>query len=284
MSEDRRPAVLCAGCGQLVGANDAECLNCGRRRPARRGLGAFVAGALTGDAFVTLVVWACSALYLSSLAVDWQGASKDAGFDLLSPTTGAAVMFGASGGAPVFGAGRWWTVLSASWLHGGVLHIVFNMLWVRDLAPAVGRFFGPSRTVVIYVLSGVTGFVASSVAFLFLHGMPFIGGGRVTLGASASVFGLMGALLVYGHRAGSEMLRSHVRMWALGGLVMGLIIPFVDNMAHLGGFAGGYLCARAFDPLRPERPWHGTAALLCLLASLAAVAYSVATALPRLRP
>ena len=52
-------------------------------------------------------------------------------------------LLGASGGIPVFGYGRWWTMLSASWLHGSLLHIIFNMMWVRDLGPVVADMFGP---------------------------------------------------------------------------------------------------------------------------------------------
>ena len=44
---------------------------------------------------------------------------------------------------PVFGLGSWWTVLSATWLHGGLLHILFNMMWVRDLGPATADIIGP---------------------------------------------------------------------------------------------------------------------------------------------
>src|SRR5213592_2285300 len=73
---------------------------------------------------------------------------------MLSPSIQSLFLFGASGAVPVFRFGRWWTVLSAAWLHGGVLHIAFNMMWVRDLAPPTARFYGPGRTVIIYTVSG----------------------------------------------------------------------------------------------------------------------------------
>ena len=59
-------------------------------------------------------------------------------------------MFGASGAYPVFGYGRWWTILSAGWLHGGALHILFNMMWVRQIGPAVADIYGAGRMVIIY--------------------------------------------------------------------------------------------------------------------------------------
>jgi rhomboid protease GluP len=283
MSDDRPRVVLCSGCGQLVGVNDAECLNCGRRRPGRRGVGAWVAGALDMDTFVMIVTWTCLALYLSTLAADWNGVAPEAGFDILSPSLRAAYLFGASGAVPVLQFGRWWTLLSASWLHGGLLHIAFNLLWIRDLLPLVGRLLGASRAVILYVVSGVTGFLTSTVAGVVIGPMPIIGAGTFTLGASACIFGMLGALLALGRRGGDVILRTQARLWILGGVVMGFIIPGIDNWAHFGGFAGGYLCALVLNPLKPERPGHAMAALACLLASWAAVLYSVVTALPQLR-
>jgi rhomboid protease GluP len=273
-------AVLCRSCRQLVGTDDATCYNCGRRRPGRAGIGAFVTGTIDADTFVALVLWACGALYLCTLAVDVNGVSFDGPFSFLGPSGQAAALFGASGAVPIFQLGRWWTPLSASWLHGGLLHIVFNMLWMRDLAPAVAELYGASRLVIIYVVAGVVGFLSSSVAFLVLGGIPYLGGSRWTLGASASVFGLLGALLVYSRRGGSGLMQQQVRSWLLGGLLFGFVMPGVDNWAHLGGFAGGYACAQLLGPLRPERPVHGTIAVVCLLASLAAVLASVVTLLP----
>ena len=74
-------------------------------------------------------------------------------FSLLGPNDFAALAARrASGATPVFGYGRWWTVLSAGWLHGGVLHILFNMMWVRQLGPAVADIYGAARMVIIYTI------------------------------------------------------------------------------------------------------------------------------------
>ena len=61
----------------------------------------------------------------------------------MAPASPALFLFGASGALPVFGLGRWWTVLSAGWLHGSLLHILFNMMWVRQPAPATAEIYGP---------------------------------------------------------------------------------------------------------------------------------------------
>ena len=75
----------------------------------------------------------------------------------LAPGSVSLLRFGASGALPVFGYGMWWTVLTAGWLHGSALHILMNMLWVRDLAPATANLYGPGRTILIYVAAGVSG-------------------------------------------------------------------------------------------------------------------------------
>ena len=93
--------------------------------------------------FAKLVMWACGALYLACLAADREGVSMSGLLSFVAPSLRSLFLFGASGAVPVFGYHRWWTVLSAAWLHAGVLHIVFNMLWVRDLAPPVGAAVRP---------------------------------------------------------------------------------------------------------------------------------------------
>jgi rhomboid protease GluP len=277
----RSGAVLCPSCGQLVGVNDEQCLNCGRRRPGLWGFAPLLQALGREDmGFVPLVLWACGALYIASLAMN-PGAIGMRGFGLLSPGGEEVFLLGASGALPVFGYHRWWTVLSAAWLHGSLIHIVFNMMSARDLLPLVAQLYGAGRTVILYHVAAVTGFLASSVVGLYPQYMPsFLQGAGMTLGASASIFGLIGATLHYGHRGGSSLLREHATRWAVGGLIFGFAMPGIDNWAHLGGFAGGYLAARFLDPLKPERGDHLAWALVCLALSAASIAASVVFGLP----
>jgi membrane associated rhomboid family serine protease len=278
----RTGSTLCPSCGMLVGVNDEQCFGCGRRRPGLFGFTPLLRLGDLADAFVPMVMWACGALYLACLVVDINGI-QGSGFSFLSPSIRSLFLFGAAGAVPVFGYGRWWTVLSASWLHGGALHILFNMMWVRDLGPAVAHLYGGARTVIIYTVAGVVGFVASSLAGAFMPHIPFLQGGTITIGASASIFGLMGAVLHYGHRGGSSQARQSAIRWIVYGLAFGFIMPGIDNWAHLGGLAGGYLMSLWLDPLRPERGMHTLTALVCLLLSFAAILLSVVTALPMFR-
>jgi rhomboid protease GluP len=180
-----------------------------------------------------------------------------------------------TGAVPVFLQGAWWTLLSASWLHGNLLHIVFNMMWVRDLGPVVADIVGASRTVIIYTIAGVCGFLLSSLAGLFFGGVPVLHGAYYTMGASASIFGLLGALVHYGRKSGSSLIRGQAMNYAIVLFVFGVIMPGIDNYAHAGGFAGGYLMSMFFNPLTRERGDHMTVAVVCLVGSFLAILFSV---------
>jgi rhomboid protease GluP len=260
----------------LVGVNDDTCYNCGRRNPGLWGF-APALRALGGDmGFVPFVIGTCVILYALTLIFS-RGSSGAGGglFSILSPNTQSLFLFGASGAVPVFAGGRWWTVLSAGWLHGGVLHILFNMMWVRQLAPATAELYGPGRMVIIYTVAGIGGFALSSFAGAFIPTILFLRGGQFTVGASAPIFGLLGALVYYGQRSGSSAVGSQALSYAMILGLFGFIMPGVDNYAHAGGFAGGYLAGRLLDPLKRERIDHIAVAVVCLGASLVAVVVSV---------
>ncbi len=212
-----------------------------------------------------MVIWGCAVLYLAALLFDPHGI-RMSGLSILAPGSRSLFAFGASGAIPVFVYGRWWTVLSAAWLHGNLLHIIFNMMWVRQLAPAAAELYGTSRTIIIYAVSSITGFLLSSCAGLIFGATPliFLRGAGFTVGASAPIFGLLGALVLYGRRGGSSLIRGQAITYAVILFVFGFVMPGIDNYAHLGGFLGGYIAARWLDPLRPERVDHTVAAIVCI--------------------
>ncbi len=107
------------------------------------------------------------------------------------------------------------------------------------------------------------------------------GGGGITVGASASVFGLLGAMVHYGRKSGSSLIRGEATRYAIILFVMGLLIRGVDNWAHAGGFLGGYATSMFFNPLTRERGDHVLVAVLLLLATFAAIAASLLQGPPR---
>lgn len=267
-------SVICPSCGNLVGVNDEKCFTCGRWNPGLWGFAPALSRLGRDLGFTTFVIGACGVLYALMLFADPSGINEGGLLNFLSPSRRALFIFGESGAIPVFAAGRWWTVLTAGWLHAGLLHIFFNMLWVRQIAPSTSELYGPSRMVIIYTIAGVVGFTASTLAGAFIP-IPILGGAGFTVGASAPIFGLLGALVYYGRRTGSSHVSSQAKSWAVMLFIFGFIMPGVDNWAHLGGFAGGYATSKLLDPLRPERLDHLIAALACLGATGIAIAYSV---------
>ncbi|MDX2000229.1 MAG: rhomboid family intramembrane serine protease [Thermoanaerobaculia bacterium] len=279
----RTGSVLCRSCGRLVGVADAECLNCGARNPGLFGFAARLRNLGEDSGFGALILGLCILAFGLSLALDPQRIGFR-GLNLLSPSLEAGMRMGSSGIYPVWEAGRWWTVLSAGWLHGSLLHIFFNLYWVRILVPQVAHLYGPGRTVILYTVGSIVGFLASSSApVLIVSVLPaaapllkvFPGYAPFTLGASAALLGLWGALIYYGRRTGSTALSKWAWGYALYFLVFGFLVPGIDNWAHLGGFAGGYLTAWVLDPLKPERTNHVVIAIFCLLASVASIVVSL---------
>src|ERR1051326_1148496 len=202
MFRQKTGSVVCASCGSLVGVNDDRCYTCGRRNPGLWGFGPVLRRLGNDFGFSAAIVYGCGALYALSLLITvLSGGNLVSGsiFTLLGPNRFAFEALGASGAVPVFLEGHWWTVLSAGWLHAGALHIFFNLMWVRQLGPVIADMYGGARMVIIYTIASVCGFLLSSFLGAYAS-IPFLSGGYYTLGASAPIFGLLGALLHYGHR------------------------------------------------------------------------------------
>jgi len=223
--------ILCPSCGRLTRADAEECLICGRRRPGMWGLSDIFRRLFRTGSPTQLITIACIAVYVLSLAVDPAGALRPRGpFDVFSPSNRALQLLGATGSFP-WAHGEWWTLCTAIYLHGGILHILFNVLWIRQLGPAVEELYGPARFFLIFTVSGVVGFVVSN----FL-GIPF------TVGASGSIFGLLGAMVAFGRRRGGvfgTMVLRQYGQWALLLFILGFFMSGVNNLAHGGGFVGG---------------------------------------------
>ena len=184
MFRQKTGSVVCASCGSLVGVNDDKCYSCGRRNPGLWGFGPVLRRFGNDFGFVTLVVYGCCRPLradAASLTVLSGGNLMSAGslFGMLGPNQFAYLALrGVSGALPGVRPRRWWTLLSAGWLHGGALHILFNMMWVRQLGPAVEDMYGGARMVIIYTIAGVAGFLLSSFAGAFAA-IPFFHGAQL---------------------------------------------------------------------------------------------------------
>ena len=253
--------MICPSCGKLISVSEQKCPFCGAWNPSLYGYGPglqrFIGRRLD---LVSVLVGVCVVLYVTSLALQpeailrWRGV-----FGILSPGSQALYQLGMTGGE-VWRAGWWWTLLTANYLHGSLLHIFFNLMWIRDLGPVVTQSYGPARAFVIFMVSGAVGFLVSNVVT-----------GHPTIGASGSVFGLLAALIVFARRTGSSMLKTQLWQWALIMFVMGFVMSSVNNWAHGGGFAGGWVTAQAMKlgGERRESPAVQVLAIAFLLVTLA---------------
>ena len=135
--------------------------------------------------------------------------------------------------------GDWWRLITATFLHGSIIHLGLNMLVLWIIGPPLEEYFGHARYLLVYLVSGLAGSAGALI----------LSGGRPTVGASGAIFGIMGAALVLEAR----------RIWVFGGQAMGLVvvnllftvaIPGISIGGHIGGLIGGGLCALAFSSLR----------------------------------
>jgi rhomboid protease GluP len=273
-------AILCPSCGQLTAAQAPECHICGYRRPGGPSVLAMAAPLLRPGTFVRGAIIISIALYVLTLVLD-PPASVGGGLGnpltALSPGLEPLLALGMTGAIPCWRLGYWWTLLTATYLHGGLLHLAFNMIWVRQLGPEVEAVFGPARLILIYTISGVACFLAS-----VLLGVP------LTVGASGAIFGLLGALVAFGRRRGGVFGRAVLQQYGIWALVM-FVLGFlqggvaVNNIGHGGGFVGGLIAGYVLAPAEHRREGGGArlVAVLCVLATAGAFAASAWTAFLR---
>lgn len=256
-------SMLCPSCGKLIGVSETECFYCGAKNPSLFGYAPAIQRLVGGRLdFPRIIAVACIALYVAALVLQPEAIFQVRGlFDILSPGSRALWQLGMTGGL-AWSAGWWWTVLSAIYLHGSLLHIVFNVLWIRDLAPAVTSAYGPARSFVLFSFAGALGFVVSNVA-----------AGTPTVGASGSIFGLLAALIVYGRRTGGSFMTQQYWRFALIMFVMGFFMSNVNNWAHAGGFAGGWIAATAMPASHEKREPLWMMLLALALLALTATAF-----------
>lgn len=173
------------------------------------------------------------------------GAMLLSGSGLWHSQNGIQLAWGANFG-PATQDGQWWRLGSAMFLHFGLLHLALNMWALWDGGQWVERMYGHFRFAAIYFVAGLAGNLLS----LVVHQ-----GHAVSGGASGAIFGLYGALLSYVWLERSRIQRGEFRwlFWAAVGfsvvsIVFGLMVPGIDNAAHIGGLIGGLLMGVLIKP------------------------------------
>jgi len=138
-----------------------------------------------------------------------------------------------------------WRLVTAVFLHGGLLHIGFNMWVLMDIGPMVEELYGSARFLFLYVATGVFGYVVSSFF------------GNFSIGGSGALLGLIGAMLAVTMGRKSEtmrMLRGQIIRWLIYLAVFGLFFHGIDNYAHAGGFIAGFVLGKIMADRAPVSP------------------------------
>jgi rhomboid protease GluP len=255
------PRRMCPHCRAFITTSDRTCPYCNEpvAPPARQRFNAVGAlGGLIPQARynTTLILLINLGLYIAtSLHSMNTGAGSAMSID---PYT--LVAFGAEF-SPFIHAGQWWRLVTAGFLHGGLLHILMNSWALFDLGAQVDEVYGSSRMLVIYFISNIAGFYVSS---LWRPGP--------SIGASAALFGLIGAMVAVGMRhrsAYGAVIRAAYIRWLVWALAFSLL-PGIDMAAHIGGLAGGFgLAWLAGEPrytsAATERAWQVGAGVAILV-------------------
>jgi rhomboid protease GluP len=262
---------LCPSCGSLVGINATRCHQCGTNlRFSMAAVNRSLSGVFTGPAPVT------TALLVSNLfmfGVEWMAlaAHGGGGLSILWGVGGeASYRLGMSAPYGIYIQHQWYRLITAMFLHGGLIHIGFNMMALMQLGPALEELYGSSRYFFLYIVTGAFGFLASSFT------------GHYSLGASGGLLGLVGAMLAITTKRGgtymrelrSRLVSSVVILFVLGFMGMGM-----DNWAHGAGLAAGFVLGKLFADRQPmnvrERQMANALGWLAAIAVIVSFAFMI---------
>lgn len=265
--------ILCPRCRRLIGSNENVCSWCGasRTNPLWKII-AWIRGSLGDDWVVQFIIIVNIVFYIFSLILTEHHSLNFNAFSFLSPGQSSLFLLGATGTIPINEYGRFWSLLSANYLHGGLLHIVFNLIALHRMAPLVSQEYGSSRMFTIYTFGGIGGFMLS-----YLVGIP------LTIGASAAICALLGSLLYYGKNRGGthgSIVFREVGGWVVSLFVFGFIIPGINNWGHGGGVISGLLLGMllGYNEKKRETTFHHILAIVCGLATIGCLVWAGAGA------
>jgi rhomboid protease GluP len=232
---------MCPHCRAFIPSSERVCTECreplGRSYAQRMAGSIALAGLVPPTHFTTIIILLInSALFAATLILSMQRS----GGMVWSISPQVLYYFGAKESGSIFAAGQWWRLVTAGFLHGGVLHILMNSWALYDLGAQVEQAYGTARFLVLYLVSSIMGFLASSLWTSSL-----------SIGASAAIFGLIGAMIALGYRnrhspLGLALKGAYAR-WAVYALLFSLVAPGIDIAAHIGGLASGFVLGYAAD-------------------------------------
>ncbi len=271
MHHSEKKSILCPNCRKLINRDEPYCPYCGLSRPGSVWKKTTPSNLLHSPYdMIKIIIYVNVTFYVLALLLNPMALGLSANpLSFLSPSNNSLLLLGATGTIPIGKLHWWWTLLSASYLHGGLLHIAFNMLALRQLGPFVLREYGVNRFFVIYTVTGIAGFYLS-----YLAGVP------LTIGASASICGLIGATLYYGKSRGDiygQAIYKQVMGWVVGLAMFGFMIPGINNWGHGGGIIAGIFLGflMGYNEKRGENQLHRVLATICILLTTGVLLWAV---------
>jgi rhomboid protease GluP len=251
---------LCPACGSLAGTTATKCYQCGA---SLRFSGAAVTRGLsrmlpTQSPVTYLVLSICCLFYGISLLLTVRlGGSGGGGiFDMGGINSNILIRMGSSLPFPyLVQFMQPWRLVTACFLHGSLMHILFNMWVLMDIGPMLEELYGSARYLFFYVVTGIFGYVASSIWITFKLRFEHAGMQPVpSIGASGALLGLIGLMLAASMRRNNfaaQMMRNQLLKWVVYIFVLGFIFTSTDNAAHFGGLASGFLIGRVVADRAP---------------------------------
>ncbi len=270
--EQPRPRI-CPACGTLVGINTTRCYQCGTNlNYSMAALNRRFAGVLGGRAPATTALLIANILIFGISVVATLQAGQGRGLSILFGLDAEVLYRLGALWTPAIEHGEAYRLVTAMFLHGGLIHIGFNMMVLMDIGPIVEEVYGSARFLFLYTTTGIAGYVLS--AFTPFRPHPALG-----VGASGAILGLIGLMIaITTRRGGTAMhaLRSRLVSWLVSIFVFGFLISGVDNWAHFGGLAAGFGLGKIFADREPANAGElklahtlGAIAAIVLLASFA---------------
>jgi rhomboid protease GluP len=273
MAKTKKGATLCPNCRSLISKHETRCPYCGVSHPGSWWMNnRWTRGFSDTAQLLKAIIYANIGIYVLSFLLYPRGSSLSINpFAMLSPAMESLELLGATGTYPIDYGRGWWTLVSANYLHGGILHILFNMFALRYLGFLVIEEYGAYRMFIIYTLGGIIGFVVS-----------YLAGVQLTIGASAGVCGLMGAIIYFGKSRGGaygQILYKQVGGWAVGIFIFGLLFPGINNWGHGGGMLAGALLGflLGYQEKKRENLLHKLLAGLLMIVTVVVLGYAIAT-------
>lgn len=171
-------------------------------------------------------------------------------FVLMSlPGIGDQILFAGMSVNGLIAQGEWWRVITSMFLHGGFMHVLFNMFSLFLFGPELEKIAGKIRFLTIYFLSGIFGSAATFVTQDAYY---------ASVGASGAIFGIIGAFgaLVYYTRHVMPQLRQIILPIIGVSIIMTFLQPNINISAHLGGMAAGFLLGLVYFKPKNITRWR----------------------------